>query len=153
LKNYCFILILCFLACNTDRAKKETSQLDNSKSVKRFDPKNIDTDFNSFLIAYSTDSAFQIERTKFPLYIKQYDVINDKDTIFYRQRSEFKMMDFRQKTSQGSYDEWKQQVVLDEVGHKATIEIRGIENGIMVNYEFEKINNKWVLVAVDDAST
>ena len=63
------------------------------------------------------------------------------------------MMDFRKKKSDSRYDQWKQDAVLDKGGNKATIEIRGIENGIMVDYYFEKDDGKWMLVAVHDSST
>ncbi len=63
------------------------------------------------------------------------------------------MMDFRKKKSNSRYDQWKQEIVLDKGETKATIEIRGIENGIMVDYYFEKNDDRWMLVGVDDSST
>lgn len=102
---------------------------------------------------FSKDSGFQRSRTKFPLRIKQYDIDNEKDTIIYEEQLTFEMKDFRKKESENKYDQWKQEIILDNNEAKATIEIRGIENGIMVDYYFEKKEGKWMLVSVDDSST
>jgi len=63
------------------------------------------------------------------------------------------MMDFRKKKSTGNYDQWEQMIVIDKNNTSATIEIRGIENGIMVDYLFEKVNEVWMLIEIDDSST
>lgn len=63
------------------------------------------------------------------------------------------MIDFRKKKSEGINDQWKQEIVVDENDTKARIEIRGIDNGIMVDYYFEKNDGRWMLVNIDDAST
>jgi hypothetical protein len=145
-------LIIAFAACNTESGKTEVTQSEPISAVQR-DIDKVDRDFNLFVEKFSEDSAFQLDRTSFPLRIKQYDIDNDKDTILYRQRSAFEMMDFRKKKSDGRYDQWKQEIVMDKNQTKARIEIRGIENGIMVDYYFEKKDGKWMLVNIDDAST
>jgi hypothetical protein len=63
------------------------------------------------------------------------------------------MMDFRTKKSTGRYDQWEQKIVIDKSNASATIEIRGIENGIMVDYLFEKVNGAWMLIEIDNSST
>lgn len=113
----------------------------------------VDNNFNDFIHKFSTDSAFQLSRTKFPLKIKSYDLLNDKDSLIYRDRSEFEMMDFRIKKSNGDYDNWEQKIVTGKNNISVTIQIRGIENGIMVDYFFEKINGAWMLIEVLDDST
>ncbi|MFL5809267.1 MAG: hypothetical protein ACJ749_07070 [Flavisolibacter sp.] len=79
--------------------------------------------------------------------------MNDKDTIFYKQRSAFEMMDFRKKKSDSRYDEWRQEIFLEKSQTRATIEIRGVDNGLVVDYLFEKRNGKWMYVGIDDQST
>lgn len=113
----------------------------------------VDNNFNDFIDKFSVDSAFQLSRTKFPLKIKWYDLENDRDSLIYRDKSSFEMMDFRTKKSTGRYDQWEQKIVIDKSNASATIEIRGIENGIMVDYLFEKVNGGWMLIEIDDSST
>lgn len=85
--------------------------------------------------------------------VTQYQLEYDRDTVIYIGRSEFKTVDFRKNRSEGRYDQWTQEIVPDKSGRKATIEIRGIDNGIMVDYRFEKIEGRWLLVGIEDQST
>jgi len=62
-------------------------------------------------------------------------------------------MDFGKKKSKGQYDQWEKKIVVDKNNTSATIEVRGIDNGIMVDYLFEKINGTWMLIEIDDSST
>lgn len=145
-------LIMTCAACNSDNRKTGVTQSKLLSPIQSgIDP--VDRDFNMFIEKFSKDSAFQLNRTKFPLRIKQYDIDNDKDTILYEQRSAFEMKDFRKKRSDGIYDQWKQEIVFDENDTKAKIEIRGTYNGIMVDYYFEKKDGMWILMNIDDAST
>lgn len=155
LLRYLFLClsITAFYSCNGDSRRAKAQQVDLQPFVPLSDTTNVDKDFSAFIEQFSKDTSFQLSRTKFPLRIKQYDIEKDKDTIIYKQRSAFEMMDFRQKQSKGSYDQWKQEIVLDKSQSKATIEIRGIENGIMVDYNFEKKDGKWMLIGIDDSST
>lgn len=153
LKIHFLLLTLAIFSCTNNKTKNDTSKDEIVNVIQTSNSVDIDADFNSFIITFSTDKSFQLERTKFPLYTKQYDVGNDRDTVIYRDRSQFEMIDFRQNKSNGQYDEWTQEIVLDKGNRKATIQIRGIENGIMVNYDFKKVNGKWMLIGVDDAST
>lgn len=117
------------------------------------DTTNIDKNFNSFLELFSKDTTFQLSRIVFPFQVKQYDVMNDKDTVFYRKRVGFEIMDFREKQKASEHDEWKQEVVIDKNNLKATIEVRGIDNGIVVDYIFEKRKGRWMFVGIVDSST
>ena len=78
---------------------------------------------------------------------------NESDTIVYIEKSGVEMMDFRKKKTSNGYEEWEENIIIDENNNKATIEINGIDNGIMVDYKFEKINEKWILVEIYDGST
>ncbi|MNY65999.1 hypothetical protein D3C86_2033600 [compost metagenome] len=62
-------------------------------------------------------------------------------------------MDFRKKTLASHLDQWEQKIVVDKNNTSATIEIRGIENGIRVDYLFKKINGAWMLIEINDSST
>jgi hypothetical protein len=87
------------------------------------------------------------------LRIKTYDIDSGKDIITYEERSAFEMMDFRRNKSDNTVNEWKQKTVLNKNQSKATIEVRGIENGTMVDYNFEKRDGKWMLISINDGST
>ncbi|MEJ8819139.1 DUF4348 domain-containing protein [Lacibacter sp. H407] len=113
----------------------------------------VEVDFNLFIDNFSKGTAFQRSRTLFPLKIKQYDLENDKDTILYKHRSDFEMMDFRKNKSVSNSDKWTQKIILDKSQKAVVIQIRGIDNGIIVDYLFEKRNGKWLFVAVEDSST
>ncbi len=138
------------IACN-DSSINSTSGLKNE--TKTSTKEDIDGNFNDFIDKFSTDSIFQISRIKFPLKSKWYDLDNDRDSIIYKEKSNFKMMDFRKKKSAIQQDQWEQKIVIGKDHASATIEIRGIENGIMVDYLFEKINGVWMLIEIEDSST
>ena len=131
----------------------QSSPLKHEHSIVSSEEGKVDLDFSLFIEHFSEDSAFQLNRTKFPLKITRYDLVDDKETIIYKSRSKFNILDFRIKKSNSRYDKWTQEIVMDKTKNKATIEINGIENGIMVEYYFEKIAGKWLLVGIRDSST
>jgi hypothetical protein len=139
--------------CGNNSTNSASGQSTETQTPTIPTKETIDSNFNDFVDKFSSDSTFQLSRTKFPLKIKWYDLDNDKDSIIYKDRSDFEMMDFRKKKSRGQYDQWEQKIVVDKNNTSATIEIRGIENGIMVDYLFEKINGAWMLIELDDSST
>lgn len=114
---------------------------------------SIDSNFTFFIEKFSTDSSFQISRTKFPLKITWYDIDNDNDSIFYMYKSNFELIDFTKKKSTTVNEQWEQKITIDTTNTSAIIEIKGIDNGILVKYFFEKINGAWLLVAIEDIST
>ena len=84
---------------------------------------------------------------------KWYDIDNDRDSLIFKERSEFEMIDFRKRKSISLYDQWEQEIVVNKKNESATIEIRGIENGIMLDFLFDKINEAWMLIEIVDRST
>ncbi|MNE80214.1 hypothetical protein D3C80_1767630 [compost metagenome] len=81
----------------------------------------VDNNFNDFIEKFSADSAFQLNRTKFPLKTKWYDISNASDSLVYRDKSDVEMMDFRKKRSIGHFDQWEQKIVMDKNNTSATI--------------------------------
>ncbi len=64
-------------------------------------------------------------------------------------KQEFLKLDF-------TYDSIKSieyEQIIEVKGDKATIGLRGIENGIMADFYFKKKNGKWMLETWEDAST
>ncbi|MBK7223981.1 MAG: DUF4348 domain-containing protein [Saprospiraceae bacterium] len=147
------ILVTLLTGCVNSSTNSTSGQSNETQSPTIPAKEAMYNNFNAFVDKFSSDSTFQLSRTKFPLKIKWYDIDNDKDSLIYKERSSFEMMDFRKKKSTGQYDQWEQKIVVDKNNTSATIEIRGIENGIMVDYLFEKINGAWMLIEIDDSST
>lgn len=146
------VIISCLLlfSCNSN-----TSDLTNIKSGQTSDSliqnQIAHHDFNSFIEKFSTDTLFQISHTIFPLKITWHEI--ERDTIFYRGKSDVEFVDFRIKEYKGEVDRWKQNIIIDESNKSAVIEIRGVDNGIHVDYIFKIINDAWMFVEIDDSST
>lgn len=151
IKSLYFVILLT--ACDNSSTNSTSGQSNENKAPTMPTREAVDNTFNDFIEKFSTDSTFQISRTKFPLETKWYDLDNDRDSLIYKDRSSFEMMDLRKKKSTGQYDQWEQKIVVDKNNTSATIEIRGVENGIIVDYLFEKINGVWMLIAINDSST
>lgn len=147
------LLFTLLTACDSSSTKSSGGASTETQSLTTPTKETIDNDFYDFIEKFSADSTFQLSRTKFPLKTKWYDMDNDSDSIIYKDRSKFELMDFRKKKSTGQYDLWEQKVVIGKDNASVTIEIRGVENGIMVDYLFEKINGAWMLIEIDDSST
>lgn len=147
------LFAILLTACDNSSTNSTSGQSNEAQAPTLPTKEAVDNNFNDFIDKFSTDSTFQISRTRFPLKTKWYDLDNDRDSLIYKDRSSFEMMDFRKKKSTGQYDQWEQRIVVDKNNTSATIEIRGIENGIMVDYLFEKINGAWILIEIDDSST
>lgn len=114
-------------------------------------PANIDADFNAFIKHFSKDSLFQISRIDFPLRFQEYDLMNDSDVVKTISKQEFRQLDFTYRKPKSDADNWAQNI--DVRDNQATIEIRGIDNGIMIHFYFEKRDGKWHLVEWVDSST
>jgi hypothetical protein len=148
------LLAILWTSCESSGSANTTSQQSRENQTVSIPTKEpVDNNFNDFIEKFSVDTTFQLSRTKFPLKTKWYDIDNDRDSLIYKDQSDFKMMDFRKKKTASPYDQWEQKIVIDKNNTSATIEIRGIENGIMVDYLFEKINGAWILIGIDDSST
>jgi hypothetical protein len=150
MKNLSFTLIaLIFLlySCNSNPPKDNKTI---SKILQSSD--NVDDNFELFIKHFSEDSVFQISRITFPFKQTITGIEDEKDSIRLINMSEFfEKFDFRTKEYNGRYDKWKQFVKID--GEKAVIQIRGIDNGIFVDYYFEKKNGRWTFLEVIDSST
>ena len=111
-----------------------------------------DEDFKVFLEKFSRDSLFQISRVNFPLTVKELD--DDYESFEKKiEKNEYQKMDLRyhDSISKRELNKYTQQIKLNK--NKATIEIRGIDNGIMTDIYFEKHDGKWILVSWNDSST
>lgn len=148
------LLSILLTSCDNSSTNTVRRHKDEKPAVAVPVKEPVDNNFSDFIEKFSADTVFQLSRTKFPLKIKWHDIENDGDSLIYKNKADFEMMDFRSKKSIGHYDQWEQKIIVDKDNTSATIEIRGIENGIMVDYLFEKINDEvWMLIEIDDSST
>jgi hypothetical protein len=136
-----FLLSILLTSCNNNTA--------NRLSV---DKETVDNNFNNFIEKFSTDTGFQLSRIKFPLKTRWYDLGNDEDSLIYKDKSGFEMIDLSKKST-GQHEQWEQKIVVGKNNTSVKVEIRGIENGITVDYLFKKINGAWMLIEIDDSST
>jgi hypothetical protein len=75
------------------------------------------------------------------------------DSLFYQNKSNYKVLDFRQKKSKGEFDQRQQYIKVQKGNSSAIIEIKGIDNGISIEIIFNKVNECWMLVEISDHST
>ena len=95
---------------------------------------------------------FQISRVKFPLRVRELD--DEYESVEKKiEKNSYRKIDLRYDNSYVTRElsKYTQKIKLE--GNKATVEIRGIDNGIMTDFYFEKRNGKWKLISWDDSST
>ena len=118
------VLILLFNSCKeNDRIKEDVNTSEN-----------IDEDFNIFLEKFNRDSIFQISRINFPLKVIER---NDDNLLEETEKTielkEYEKIDlsYPKDILTREFDRYRQNIKLSD--KKATIEIRGIDNGIYIN--------------------
>lgn len=155
MKTYQFlifsVLILILVSCGNSSQKSEVKSAENNNSMTP-DLNLVDSNFNDFIEKFSSDSLFQINRTKFPLKVSWEDTDNNKGESF-QDLSNFELIDFRIKKTNNKTDNWELKSIIAEDNLSAKIEIQGVDNGILVYYLFVKENGIWKLVEVNDKST
>ncbi len=104
-------------------------------------------DFNEFFKKFTSDPKFQITRVIFPLKYKA----NNEDfelSDYTMTKEKYKVLHLKNKA-----DERYLKRTLLVKKNKATLEERGLDNGIYIDYIFELKDNKWFLKTFDDQST
>ncbi|GAA4450426.1 DUF4348 domain-containing protein [Rurimicrobium arvi] len=131
------IIILVVLVGNTSCADK--AQNLEQKFFKETDfigTKELE-DFDSFLNRFSSDSIFQTSRILFPITSSLYDIDNGQTDTERITRNEWTFSNLK---STGFVLKVYKSEKVD------TLNIQGKETGISVNYIFELIDGKWMLV-------
>ncbi|UWY27069.1 DUF4348 domain-containing protein [Flavobacterium sp. TR2] len=109
--------------------------------------KTVSEDFNSFFAKFNSDPKFQISRVIFPL---KYKMNNDdfELTDYTMTKEKYRTLHLNNKA-----DEKHLKRTLSVKKSKATLEQRGLDNGIYVDYIFELKDNQWFLKTWVDQST
>ncbi|WP_343706431.1 DUF4348 domain-containing protein [Flavobacterium sp.] len=104
-------------------------------------------DFNEFFKKFNADAKFQVSRVIFPL---KYKANNDdfELTDYTMAKEGYKVLHLNNK---GDEKYLKRTLLVKK--NKVTLEQRGLDNGIYIDYIFELKDNKWFLKTFDDQST
>ncbi|CAL2058851.1 DUF4348 domain-containing protein [Tenacibaculum sp. 190524A05c] len=110
--------------------------------------------FERFFEKFSTNEEFQKENIKYPLkltYITDLET-SSIETKIYKNQSEWKFIDFSEdiKAREREYDQYEVMIITSD--QKKLYKQKGIDNGILVIYQFEKIEGCWKLTLVEDES-
>ena len=107
--------------------------------------------FSDFFIKFTTDSLFQKDRVQFPFPVKSWDNDN-KLTVDKIEKDEWKFLTFEYNDEYGKrvIDAYTQETKM--YTDSAKIELRGIDNGIHIDFALYKENGKWFLVSEKDLS-
>lgn len=108
--------------------------------------------FEVFFEKFKLDSVFQLERVSFPFLSESLDTDSDKYIVSHVQKDNWTFADFNYDGSIATrgLDAYTQEAKVKR--DKAVIEIRGIDNGIWLDYTFEKHDDKWLLISEKDSS-
>lgn len=109
--------------------------------------KTVPEDFNTFFSKFNTDSKFQISRVIFPLKYKA----NNEDfelTDYTMTKEKYKVLNLNRKAD----EKYLKRTILIKK-NKVTLEERGLDNGIYIDYVFELKDGKWFLKTFVDQST
>jgi hypothetical protein len=133
------LLTISLFGCGT-----KTTELTTDRNVQG---ENFDDFFNKF----RSDSLFQIERVKFPLTLVTWD-IDDKLATELVERENWRHLRLEYKDEFGTreIDAYTQETKI--YADSAKIELRGVDNGIHVDYVFNKVDGQWTLTTERDYS-
>ncbi len=140
MRHFVFHIIILTLitACSADEIDRKSENSDRE-------------DFNEFFYKFTYDSLFQLERIKFPFEFKNFDSDGDL-TVDQKERNDWKFLVFEYKEEYGKreLDAYTQETKI--YSDRAKLEIRGVDNGIYVDFNFNYDNGKWFLVSGEDYS-
>jgi hypothetical protein len=146
------IIYFCSLGCNGNKANSPVAKTHVDSYKSNINVPNIDDDFNVFIELFSKDSMFQISRIDFPLKVHESNLQKDYElSEKIIKKSVYRKRNFSYKIAESNIDTYSQEIKV--INDKATIEIRGNENGLMIDIFFEKQKGKWKLITWTDSST
>ena len=143
-----FILISLLLGCGTRTDSTSDSVDSASLAVTADRAENFDVFFEKF----KNDSSFQITRVKFPWTLVTWEPGTDAASKQLINQKDWKHLGFYYEAGYATrqIDAYTQQV--KSYGDTVKLELRGVDNGIMTDYEFAMDNRKWFLVSAKDYS-
>lgn len=113
-------------------------------------------EFGDFFLRFKEDRHFQMERIKFPL-AESYNELDDNTGEYANmdntiEERDWRFEDFGYETEYGQRESDAFRPVISGEGDRINFAWQGINNGINIRYEFERIDGKWFLVKLVDDS-
>jgi hypothetical protein len=140
-----FILLLIVLVSCSPNPEGEQS----SNKVEQVDDGNryviVKETFDEFYRGFSSDSAYQVSRIIFPLIVETYDLDTEQFVLSAIDQKEWEFMNFGLKKP---YD-----LEIQPAEDTVRVNIQIEETGVVVDYLFAMVDNRWMLVKVVDQST
>jgi len=146
------------------KLKNDTLQIENQRlkqnnkqkgqiliiETKEEPPSNIE-DFNTFIYKFCSDTSFQKDRIKFPIEASFFiDFDQDPlDTTVLKNDWKHNYLIMKEEYVIQTYDNFESELRNTD---ERLISYEGVENGILVNYYFKKIDNLWYLIRFEDYS-
>jgi hypothetical protein len=148
IKNIFILAVLLMFSCGTKSTDSNGS--DKSADSVTISGSNSLEDFNEFFKKFTTDSLFQVERVKFPWRLRL--TTDEGETVEETSMEDWTFSTFYYEDSYGTreVDAYTQEIKIN--GDTATLQQRGVDNGIHVDYEFVMEKGKWILVSGKDFS-
>ena len=109
-------------------------------------------DFNEFFKKFTKDSIFQIKRIQFPLEYSSAEIDSDELIKEQIQMEEWIHLDFYYDSTFRTRETDQYMRRFDFKKDSVTIEYRGIDNGIWIDYLFVKQEDNWILINYSDYS-
>ncbi|PTB96464.1 hypothetical protein C9994_07270 [Marivirga lumbricoides] len=157
---YLLLIVFCILSCSSKNISIQIADVSNKldrghthlANTDSAALDNSDIDFASFLKEFSSNKDFQLQRIDFPLKIILLD-IEDQEEIQTISKEEWQHVNLLDTANIETIDvdAYSQKI---EVGEsEAIIKLRGIDNGIRINYKFQQRKRRWYLIEILNAST
>lgn len=143
--TFIFAILIFLIGCNELKEKNIQNQTQivngNKEKIHR-------EDFDSFFLKFSSDSVFQISRIKFPLKKSILDITDELEETKIL-KNEWDFISFKDNNSSlNGFNYIKTKSDASQVKY----EMRGIDNGILIEYIFQKEENEWYLIEIQDLS-
>lgn len=156
MRSICFILtalIISFAACSQKKTAENISPKTTDKAVKESNTGN-EEDFYDFLDKFNKDRIFQLKRVMFPVRATLANIADEGMAPMNEmiEKYDWEHLDLTYDSTYltREFDQYHQDVFFDT--DSATIEQRGINNGIHANYYFKLKEGKWYLVGLEETS-
>lgn len=135
----------------TSEPTKEQTEL-IEKSVPAPVSQLMDSSFDSFLIEFSNNETFQLTRVDFPLNVKIID-IEDKEENISIIKDEWQHSNLLDTAGIETQEYGKYSQTVEVTNSIATVKLRGIDNGIRIDYTFQLREGRWFLTKIFNTST
>jgi hypothetical protein len=147
-KNIFILIFLILLSCGT--RSTDSTTLDKKTDALAISNLEDKEEFSDFFEKFTADSLFQMERTRFPFRVLW--PTEDGETVHETAKESWTHSTFHYEDSYASrqVDAYTQEAKV--FGDTARLELRGVDNGIFVDYNFLRDKGKWILVSGRDFS-